>query len=256
MPKNVIQLIDVHKKFDHKEVLKGIDLAIPEGKMTVVIGRSGEGKSVLLKHMIGLIKPTSGKVIIDGVDITQLDQHDLDPYYQKFGYVFQFAALLDSLTVYENIGISLIENNVHSDQVLQVVKEKLALVNLEEDTLYRYPAQLSGGMRKRVGLARTLVTNPEIILYDEPTTGLDPITSRVIHELMYDMQQRLKITSVIVSHDVEIFKYADYVALLQDGKIQFFGDAKTIWESENPYIYQFIRGLSDGPIQVDVAHAA
>jgi phospholipid/cholesterol/gamma-HCH transport system ATP-binding protein len=254
MAKNVIQLIDIHKKFDHKEVLKGINLAIPEGKMTVVIGRSGEGKSVLLKHMIGLIKPTSGKVLIDGIDITQLDQHELDPYYQKFGYVFQFAALLDSLNVYENVGISLIENNVHPNEVLKVVKEKLALVNLEEDTLYRYPAQLSGGMKKRVGLARTLVINPEIILYDEPTTGLDPITSRVIHELMYDMQQRLQITSVIVSHDVEIFKYADCVALLQDGKIQFFGDAKTIWESENPYIYQFIRGLAEGPIQVDTTH--
>jgi len=254
MTKDVIQLIDIRKKFDHKEVLKGINLSIPAGKMTVVIGRSGEGKSVLLKHMIGLMKPTSGKVLIDGVDITQLDQHELDPYYQKFGYVFQFAALLDSLNVYENVGISLIENNVPPSEVLKVVKEKLALVNLEEDTLYRYPAQLSGGMKKRVGLARTLVTKPEIILYDEPTTGLDPITSRVIHELMYDMQQRLKITSVIVSHDVEIFKYADYVALLQDGKIQFFGDAKTIWESENPYIYQFIRGLADGPIQVDTTH--
>lgn len=254
MTKNVIQLIDVHKKFDHKEVLKGINLAIPEGKMTVVIGRSGEGKSVLLKHMIGLIKPTSGKVLIDGVDITQLEQHELDPYYKKFGYVFQFAALLDSLTVYENIGISLIEKDVAPSEVLKTVKEKLALVNLEEDTLYRYPAQLSGGMRKRVGLARTLVTNPKIILYDEPTTGLDPITSRVIHELMYNMQRRLQITSVIVSHDVEIFKYADYVALLQDGQIQFFGDAATIWQSENPYIYQFIRGLAEGPIQIDVAH--
>ena len=254
MTKDVIQLIDIRKKFDHKEVLKGIDLSIPEGKMTVVIGRSGEGKSVLLKHMIGLMKPTSGKVLIDGVDITQLGQHELGPYYQKFGYVFQFAALLDSLTVYENVGISLIENNIHSNDVLQVVKEKLALVNLEQETLYKYPAQLSGGMKKRVGLARTLVTNPEIILYDEPTTGLDPITSRVIHELMYDMQQRLRITSVIVSHDVEIFKYADYVALLQDGRIQFFGDAKTIWESDNPYIYQFIRGLAEGPIQVDATH--
>jgi phospholipid/cholesterol/gamma-HCH transport system ATP-binding protein len=254
MAKNVIELIDLQKKFDRKWITQGVNLAIPEGKMTVIIGRSGEGKSVLLKQMIGLLRPTSGQVIIDGVDIAKLDQHELDPYYKQFGYVFQFAALLDSLNVYENIGITLIEDGTESTDVLKTVKEKLALVNLEEDTLYKYPAELSGGMRKRVGLARTLVTNPRIILYDEPTTGLDPITSRVIHELMFDMQQRLQITSVIVSHDVEIFKYADYVALLHMGKIQFFGDAKTIWESDNPYIYQFIRGLPDGPIQTDIAH--
>ena len=172
----------------------------------------------------------------------------------KFGYVFQFAALLDSLNVYENIGITLIERGIHHDEVMPIVKEKLALVQLSENTLYKYPSELSGGMRKRVGLARTLVTNPEIILYDEPTTGLDPITSRVIHELMFDMQKQLKITSVIISHDVETFKYADKVALLHDGKIQYFGDAKTIWESDNPYVYQFIRGLTEGPITHEISY--
>jgi phospholipid/cholesterol/gamma-HCH transport system ATP-binding protein len=138
--------------------------------------------------------------------------------------------------------------------VLPIVKEKLSQVLLTEDNLYKYPSELSGGMRKRVGLARTLVASPEIILYDEPTTGLDPITARVIHELMYSMQKELNVTSVVISHDVEIFKYADYVALLYDGKIQYFGDAKSIWESDNKFIYQFIRGLPEGPIHTEVAH--
>ena len=250
-----IKLIDVKKRFGTKWITKGVNLDIPMGKMTVVIGRSGEGKSVLLKQIIGLLKPTSGQILVDGVDITQLTDRELNQLFKKFGYVFQFAALLDSLNTFENIGITLIEQDMQHKDVLLIVKEKLRLVNLEEDTLYKYPSELSGGMRKRVGLARTLVTNPEIILYDEPTTGLDPITARVIHELMNDMQKRLNLTSVIISHDVEIFKYADYVALLHEGKIQYFGDAKTIWESDNPYIYQFIRGLAEGPIKTEISYA-
>ena len=250
-----IKIVDLKKEFNGQWVTKGVNLEIPENKMTVIIGRSGEGKSVLLKQVIGLVPPTSGRIYVDGTDITQLKDHELDIIFKQFGYVFQFAALLDSLNVYENIGISLIENGWKEEDVLPIVKEKLGLVNLSEDSLYKYPSELSGGMRKRVGLARTLVTQPSVILYDEPTTGLDPITSRVIHELMYDMQHRLKITSIIISHDVEVFKYADFVALLHDGQIKYFGDAKTIWESDNPYIYQFIRGLSEGPIQTEIPHA-
>lgn len=246
--KPIITITDLKKRFDDKWVTKGVNLEIPEGLMTVIIGRSGEGKSVLLKQVIGLIKSTSGSVIIDGIDVTKGTESDLDAVFKTCGYVFQFAALLDSLTVYENIGITLIEQGLPKEQVLPIVKEKLSLVNLKEDILYAYPSQLSGGMCKRVGLARTLVTEPKILLYDEPTTGLDPITTRVIHELMFDMQQRLTLTSVVISHDVEIFKYADKVALLNDGKIEFFGDAKTIWESDNPYIHQFIRGLKKGPM--------
>lgn len=249
-----IKIINLEKEFEGHWVSRGINLEIPEGQMTVIIGRSGEGKSVLLKQIIGLIQPTSGTIIIDDVDITQLTGQELDDCFKKFGYVFQFAALLDSLTVYENIGITLIEQGYDAAKVLEIVKEKLALVQLSQDTLYKYPSELSGGMRKRVGLARTLVTNPEIILYDEPTTGLDPITSHVIHDLMFDMQKQLKITSVIISHDVETFKYADNVALLNEGKIQYFGDAKTIWESDNPYIYQFIRGLTEGPITKEIPY--
>jgi phospholipid/cholesterol/gamma-HCH transport system ATP-binding protein len=250
----MIQLIDVKKKFGDKLITKGVNLEIPDGKMTVIIGRSGEGKSVLLKQLVGLIRPTSGSIIFNGVDITKLAEKELNPELKNIGYVFQFAALLDSLNIFENIGITLLEAGMSHDSVLPLVKEKLRLVNLEEDTLYKYPSELSGGMRKRVGLARTLITNPNTILYDEPTTGLDPITSRVIHELMYDMQKRLNLTSVVISHDIEVFKYADFIALLHDGQIKFFGPAATIWESDNPYIYQFIRGLPEGPIQTEVSH--
>lgn len=247
-----IKIVDLKKRFDTKWITQGVNLEIPEGKMTVIVGRSGEGKSVLLKQIIGLLKPTSGHVYVDGIDITTASEKEQDKIFLEFGYVFQFAALLDSLNVFENIGITLLEQGVDKDKVLPIVKEKLGLVNLSEDNLHKYPSELSGGMRKRVGLARTLVTNPKVILYDEPTTGLDPITSRVIHELMYDMQHQFNLTSLVISHDVEIFKYADYVALLHEGKIKYFGDAKTIWESEDPYIYQFIRGLSEGPIQTEV----
>lgn len=249
-----IKLVDLKKEFDGKWITKGVNLEIPSGKMTVIVGRSGEGKSVLLKQVIGLIKPSSGHIFFDDVDITTLSDEELNIYFEKVGYVFQFAALLDSLTVFENIGITLLEQGHAHAEVEKIVKEKLSMVELSLDTLNKYPSELSGGMRKRVGLARTLVTNPEIILYDEPTTGLDPITSRVIHELMFSMQRQLNITSVIISHDTEIFKYADKVALLHDGTIKFFGDAKTIWDSDNPYIYQFIRGLSEGPIQAEIPH--
>jgi len=250
----VIKLEKLGKQFDDRWIIHDLDLVIPDNQMTCIIGRSGEGKSVLLKMIIGLMQPTSGSVYVDDVNVTQLTGQELLNNYKKFGYVFQFAALLDSLNVFENIGITLLENGIAEKEVLSIVKEKMSLVNLSEDTLYKYPSQLSGGMRKRVGLARTLITNPKIILYDEPTTGLDPITSHIVHKLMFDMQKRFQVTSVIISHDVEIFKFADNVALLYDGKIRYFGDAKTVWESDNPYIYQFIRGLEEGPIKTEIAH--
>lgn len=247
----MIQIINLRKQFDSRWVTDGINLEIPDGKMTVIVGKSGEGKSVLLKQIIGLIQPTSGQILLNGTDIVPIAQKNPDEIFKQFGYVFQFAALLDSLNVFENIGIALLEQGVNPSKVLNLVKEHLKMVNLKEEILYRYPSELSGGMRKRVGLARTLLNYPKIILYDEPTTGLDPITSRVIHELMFQMQKQLQITSVVISHDVEIFKYADYVALLNEGKIRYFGEAKTIWESDNPYIFQFIRGLTEGPIQTE-----
>ncbi len=251
----MIELINLRKKFGDKWVTKGVDLIIPDNQMTVVIGRSGEGKSVLLKQIIGLIAPTSGEVIIDGQNVTNLSDSQRQKVFKKFGYVFQFAALLDSLDIFQNVGLQLLEDSKKSKkEILELVKEKLSLVQLSHDVLCKYPSELSGGMKKRVGLARTLMTKPEIILYDEPTTGLDPITSRIIHELMFDMQKRFNITSVVISHDTEIFNYADNVALLAGGKIRYFGDAKTIWESDNPYIYQFSRGRAEGPIPTEIPH--
>lgn len=250
----MIKLIEVRKRFgdDQRWVTDGINLEIPAGQMTCIIGQSGEGKSVLLKQIIGLIKPTSGTILIDNQDVTKMNEKELQHLFRKCGYVFQFAALLDSLNVFENIGLTLLESGMSESEALPIVKEKMALVNLKPEILFKFPSELSGGMKKRVGLARTLITNPMVILYDEPTTGLDPITSRVVYELMLSMQQRLGITSVIISHDVDIFKFVDNVALLHKGKIRFFGPAKTIWDSTNPYIYQFIRGLGEGPIQTEI----
>jgi len=247
----MIEIIDLKKRFKDKWITKGVNLSIPEGKMTVIIGRSGEGKSVLLKQLIGLINPTSGKIVINGTNIVGMAEYEKRKYLDKFGYVFQFAALLDSLNVFENIGVKPLEEGASPKDVLPIVKKNLSLVNLSEDTLYKYPSELSGGMKKRVGLARTMITNPKVILYDEPTTGLDPITSRVIHELMNNMQKKFGLTSVVITHDVKMFDYADRVALLHDGIIKYYGDAATIWESDNPYVYQFIRGLSSGPIQAE-----
>ena len=252
---NKIEIKNLKKRFgDGDWVTNGLSLSIPKGKFVCVIGQSGEGKSVLLKQIIGLIRPTEGQVLIDGKETIGLEAEEREANFKKFGYVFQFAALLDSLTVFENIGIVDLEQKKNVDEIRARVKEKLALVNLSEDTIDKFPSELSGGMKKRVGLARTLMSNPEIILYDEPTTGLDPITSRVVHELMVDVHKKLNLTSVVISHDIEIFKYVDYVALLYEGKVASIVDAETIWESEDPYIYQFIRGLPDGPMQKEIPH--
>jgi phospholipid/cholesterol/gamma-HCH transport system ATP-binding protein len=252
---NKIEIKNLKKRFgDGNWVTNELTLSVAQGKFICLIGQSGEGKSVLLKQIIGLIQPSSGEVFIDGKNIVGLEGKEREDVFKKFGYVFQFAALLDSLTVFENIGIVELENKEPYDQIRERVKEKLALVNLGENTIDKFPSELSGGMKKRVGLARTLMSNPEIILYDEPTTGLDPITSRVVHELMLDVHKKLNLTSVVISHDIEIFKYADYVALLYEGKIASIVDAHSIWESKDPYIYQFIRGLSDGPMQREILH--
>lgn len=239
----MIKIINLKKKFDSKWISNGINLTIPKGKMTCIIGRSGEGKSVLLKQIIGLIKPTSGQILINGIDITKLKESEKHHIFKKCGYVFQFAALLDSLTIFENVGLTLLENGAPYNDIQRIVKEKLALVNLDEDILNKYPSELSGGMRKRVGLARTLITDPEIIFYDEPTTGLDPITSRLVYELMLQTQKQLNVTSVIISHDIEIFNYVDYIALLHNGVIEYFSEAKNIWKSTNPFVKEFINRL-------------
>jgi len=244
----MIQIKNLQKSFKKKAITKGLDLTIETGEFVAIIGRSGEGKSVLLKQIIGLIKPDAGQVLINGDDVTKLRGTEQKKIFQKCGYVFQFAALLDSLTVFENVGITLLENDIPADKVKPKVLEKLEQVGLKPDVLDKYPSELSGGMKKRVGLARTLMLRPEILIYDEPTTGLDPITVRRIHELIKKTHDKQKVTTLVISHDVEIFKFADSVAMLHEGKIIYKGPTENIWESKNPYIHQFIRGLPEGPI--------
>lgn len=247
--KYIVQLKDLHKSFGNKVINNGLSLDVKEKEFLAVIGRSGEGKSVLLKQMIGLLQPDKGKVLIEGKDITKIkNKAEHDKVFETCGYVFQFAALLDSLTVFENVGITLLEQGLPPQTVLPQVKEKLVAVGLDPTIVNRYPSELSGGMKKRVGLARTLMRSPKILIYDEPTTGLDPISVKMIHELMRKTHDDTNATTVVISHDADIFNYADRVAMLHEGKILYVGDAKTIWQEKNPYIHQFIRGLSTGPI--------
>jgi phospholipid/cholesterol/gamma-HCH transport system ATP-binding protein len=245
----MIELKNLTKAFGNKVITRNLDLTIEDGEFLAIIGQSGEGKSVLLKQIIGLIKPTSGNVVIDGQDITKLQPKQQQDIFKKCGYVFQFAALLDSLTVFENVGITMLEEGAPEEKVRPLVIEKLTSVGLSADVLDKFPSELSGGMKKRVGLARTLMLNPKILIYDEPTTGLDPITIRLIHELIKKTHDSLKATTVVISHDVDVFKYATTVGMLHQGKIVYKGPTKDIWDCTNPYIYQFIRGLPEGPIQ-------
>ena len=248
----MISLYNIKKQFDTgPNVIDGITLEIPTGESTCIIGQSGQGKSILLKMIIGLIQPTEGSLMVNGIEVTDLHENELHKIFKQCGYVFQSAALLDSLNVFENIALSLLEHGMPEEKALSIIQEKLKLVNLPQSILTKYPDQLSGGMKKRVGLARTLVSEPSVILYDEPTTGLDPITTRIVHELMYTMQEKMKLTSVIISHNTDIFKYVDNVALLHKGQIQFFGKAHTVWDSDNPYMQQFIHGSPHGPIETE-----
>jgi phospholipid/cholesterol/gamma-HCH transport system ATP-binding protein len=244
----MIEIKNLQKAFGDKKITRGLDLTVKDHEFIAIIGRSGEGKSVLLKQIIGLIKPDAGSVIIDGENVTKLEGLDQQKIFQKCGYVFQFAALLDSLTVFENVGITLLEDGVSPKEVRPKVLEKIESVGLNPDSLEKYPSELSGGMKKRVGLARTLMLSPKILIYDEPTTGLDPITVRRIHELIKKTHDTQKTTTLVISHDIDVFKYADTVAMLHEGKIVYKGPTKDVWDCDNPYIHQFIRGLPEGPI--------
>lgn len=247
----MIKIIDLKKKFSSSShyITDGVNLLVPTGSSLCIIGMSGEGKSVLLKQIAGLLRPTSGTIVLNDINITMLSDEDLYYIYDMCGYVFQFAALIDSMSIYENIALPLVEKKIYSDDFIKkIVHELLDKVNLERSILEKFPSEISGGMKKRVGLARTLVLNPSIILYDEPTSGLDPVNTRIIHELMRKMQIEKNITSIVVSHDLDIFNYVDYIAFLYKGAIHYFGSAHTINEVEDPYVRQFIRGVSTGPI--------
>ncbi len=247
----MIKLIDVYKAFDTQEVHKGINLEIKSGAITVMIGPSGTGKSVLLKEVMGLIKPDSGKIIIDGTNITELDKVELVKFRRKFGILFQNAALFDSMNVYNNVAFPIREHTKYKEsKIADIVEEKLGLVGLTGHN-HKYPSELSGGMQKRVGLARALALEPDIMLYDEPTTGLDPIMTDVVDNLIYDTQQKLNITSVVISHDISsVLKIADYVGMIYKGEVVFYGSKDEISNSDNPYVKQFFSGSQNGPMQV------
>jgi phospholipid/cholesterol/gamma-HCH transport system ATP-binding protein len=246
-----IQCIDLHKSFGSNKIHKGISLDIIKGAITYIIGPSGTGKSVLLKQLSGLMPPTSGKVYVDGQDITQMKRNELVKIRKKFGILFQNAALFDSMTVGQNVAFPLIEHTKKSKaEITEIVAEKLRLVGLKgvEEKL---PSELSGGMRKRVGLARAIALEPEIILYDEPTTGLDPIMCDVVDDLIHDTQKKLGITSIVISHDIEsTLKIADYIAMIYDGKVIHYGTPEDFKNTDNPYVKQFFSASKEGPIKV------
>ena len=245
----LMEIKNLYKSFNGLEVLRGVNLTIKRGETIVIIGRSGCGKSVLLKLIIGILKPDSGEIIVDGVNIAELNEYQLNQYRKRFGMLFQSAALFDSLTVKGNVAFGLEEHmTLSKEEIGKRVEEYLGLVGLEsiED---KKPAELSGGMRKRVGLARAIAMNPEIILYDEPTTGVDPIMGDIINDLILKLHDQLRVTSIAVTHDItSAYKIADRIAMLYNGKIIIDGSPEELRESKNPIAQQFITGTSEGPI--------
>jgi phospholipid/cholesterol/gamma-HCH transport system ATP-binding protein len=245
----MLKLVGVTKTLGGQPVLRGVDLTVPEGKLTTIIGRSGEGKSVLLKHMIGLLQPDSGQVWVDGVEISRLRGRALNDIRKRFAMLFQGAALFDSLTVFENVAFPLRERlRMKGVEVTRRVEEKLEQVGLA-GMGHKFPAELSGGMRKRAGLARALVMQPEIILFDEPTTGLDPLMAKSIHDLITGMQRKFGFTAVMVSHQIpEIFGISDYVAMLKQGTIAAMAESGEFQRTTDPDIREFISVGGTAPL--------
>jgi phospholipid/cholesterol/gamma-HCH transport system ATP-binding protein len=242
----VIQIESLTKSFGRQPVLRGVSLDVPTGSITVIIGRSGGGKSVLLKHLIGLLYPDQGRVLVDGVEITSLRGRALDDVRRRYGVVFQGGALFDSLSCQENVAFPLREKlRLPSAEIAKRVEAALAQVGLEGIGA-KFPAEISGGMRKRVAIARALVTEPEIVFFDEPTTGLDPVLVNTIHHLILDLHRRFRFTAVVVSHEIpEIFEIADTVAMLHEGRIVEAGPPAAIQASSSRVVRQFIRGEPD-----------
>ncbi len=245
-----IRIVNLHKTFGENRVLKGIDLEIERGETLVIIGQSGSGKSILLKHLIGLVMPDKGEIYVDGVEITSLSEEERYKIRRKFAILFQGAALFDSLTVLQNVTFGLERYTDYSDEKKEeMARQALLRVGLR-DIENLMPFELSGGMRKRVGLARAIAYMPEIILYDEPSTGIDPIRADAINDLIIQLKQDLKMTSVVITHDmVSTYKVADRVAMLYQGKILATGPPEEIKRSRNPIIQQFISGAAEGPIE-------
>lgn len=238
----IIQMVNVEKTFGTQKVLRGVNLAIMEGKTTVIVGGSGQGKSVIIKHMLGLVEPDSGEVLINGKDINRIGKKELSDIRMQFGVLFQNSALFDSMNVFDNVALPLRERTTLSEsKIAEIVNDKLELMDVK-GTNEKYPAQISGGMKKRVGLARALVLNPKIVFFDEPTTGLDVAKSNEIYRVFFRSQAKLGYSSVIVSHDVpKIFKLADYVALLAEGVIQENLTPEEFQMSTNPVVRDYVK---------------
>lgn len=236
-----IRIRGLYKSFGEHQILKGVDLDLMRGKINIIIGGSGQGKSVLLRHVIGLLKPDKGEVWIDGQNIVPMNNYDLDAVRKKFGMLFQYAALFDSMTVLDNIAFPLREHTRLSEkEIRERVMERLKQLQLEH-AVNKFPAELSGGMKKRVGLARALALNPEIIIYDEPTTGLDPVLTKSVDDMILEVAQREKATSLIISHDMaSTFRIGDHVAMLYGGKIVAAGPPSEIKKSDNPGLREFL----------------
>jgi len=247
----MIRVIDLHKSFGFQQVLKGVNLDLETGKITTIIGGSGSGKTVLLKHLNALLLPDRGSVLVEGVDITKIGESALNNIRQKFGVLFQGAALLDSMTISDNVAFPLREKTKLSETEIQKrVEQRLEQVGLA-GAGYKYPAEVSGGMKKRAGLARALVMEPEIVLFDEPTTGLDPLLGKSIHQLIRKIHAAFGFTGVIVSHDIpEVFTISDRVAMLANGVIAEIGKTDEFLTSQNPIVRQFVRGETEGPLTV------
>ena len=241
----MIEFQDVHKAFGAKQVLQGLTLKIRDAETVVIIGYSGTGKSVALKHIVGLLHPDAGDVIVDGEAVSTLDRAALTRLRQGIGYVFQFAALFDSMTVAENLALGLRKRRLDEDEIEERISEALALVDLS-GTGDRMPAELSGGMRKRGGIARAIALRPRYILYDEPTTGLDPVTSAVIDRLMVRTREHLGVTGVVVTHDMRsAYTVGDRIAMLYEGRIRQVGTVAEIQETQDPVVRQFIEGRAE-----------
>ncbi|WP_299937764.1 ATP-binding cassette domain-containing protein [uncultured Pelagimonas sp.] len=245
----MIDLVHVEKSFGNNHVLRGVDLTIERGSSMVIIGGSGTGKSVLLKSVLGLVTPDAGVITLDGKDVSTGDR---DAFLARFGMLFQGAALFDSLTVWQNVAFRLLRGSLKrpKDEAREIAIEKLRRVGLKPDVADRFPAELSGGMQKRVGLARAIAAEPEIIFFDEPTTGLDPIMAGVINELIREIVDEMGATAMTITHDMtSVRAIADHVAMLHDGVIQWTGHVRDLDQSGDPFVDQFISGRAEGPIE-------
>lgn len=245
-----IELKHISKSFGEKNILTDVNLKVMPGESRVILGGSGSGKSVCLKCTLGLLIPDAGQVIINGEDTTKLKEKDRFELMKSFGMLFQGAALFDSLTIWENVAFEHLEQGTKRNKAKDIAVEKLAMVGLQEHVADQRPSELSGGMQKRVGLARAIATEPDIIFYDEPTTGLDPITADVIDNLILKLKNELGITSVAITHDMKsAFKIADKMAMLYKGKMIADGEKSTFENPTNPYVKQFVNGDAEGPIE-------